>query len=245
MFLRLVFIVLLILPSSLMARERLIVFAASSQTDAMHEIGQAFEIECDCEVVFSYAASSVLSRQIDAGAKADLFISASPDWIDWLEERDLIKSRNAFISNRLVLISGEEISSPSKTLRQGKFAMADPRSVPAGVYAQEALSSLNIWEVAQANAVYTENVRIALTLVARGDLRAGIVYNSDVEQLPEGAPVFRFKFSEETHPEIAYVAGLLNDNPQAEAFIQFLQGDAAQAIFARLGFSPLSDTKAE
>jgi len=245
MFLRLIIVVLLLLPSSLLARERLVVFAASSQTDAMGEIGKAFEAECDCDVVFSYAASSVLSRQINAGANADVFISASPDWIDWLAAQDAIKSRAAFISNRLVLISGKEIVSPAETLHAGRFAMADPRSVPAGVYAKEALSSLGIWTAVQRNAVFTENVRIALKLVVRGDLEAGIVYQSDVQQLPDEADIFKYTFYEESHSEIAYVAGRLNENPDGEAFMQFLKSDTAQSIFEQLGFLPLSDTKSE
>ena len=123
MFLRFLFLALLLVPSHLLAKERLVVFAASSQTDAMAQIGMAFEKECDCEVIFSLAASSVLARQVDAGAGADVFISASVDWVDWLNERGKIRSSAPFIGNRLVLISGKKISSPETALNAGKLSL--------------------------------------------------------------------------------------------------------------------------
>ncbi len=244
MFLRLLFVFVLFLPSPLLARERLVVFAAASQTDAMNKIEDVFEKRCNCDVVFSFAASSVLARQVDAGANADVFISASADWISWLEERDSILSKTSFIGNRLVIVSSSSDVTPS-TLSQGRFSMADPRSVPAGVYAQEALNALALWDNVKQNAVFTENVRIALKLVMRGDLDAGIVYQSDIQALSGGVNISQYLFPKDSHSEIEYVVGKLNGKPTAKDFADFLKSEEAQMIFQRLGFVPLSANKAE
>jgi len=245
MFLRLLFVFVLLLPSPLLGRERLVVFAASSQTDAMNEIESTFEKQCGCDLVFSFAASSVLARQIDAGATADVFLSASADWVRWLEKRQNIGSGVAFIGNRLVIVANNAISSPSQILSEGRFSMADPRSVPAGVYAKEALSSLKLWNTVRPNAVFTENVRIALTLVARGDLNAGIVYQSDFQQFGSGDAVSKYLFPKDSHSSIEYLATQLNSRSLSEDFIAFLQSDAGQKILERLGFLPLSDKQSE
>lgn len=225
------------------AAERLLVFAAASQRDALGEIGRLYEAQCDCKIVFSFAATSTLARQIDAGADADAFISANQAWADWLEIRGKldVKSRSVIAGNRLVIASAAKTRDSFNILWRGRFAMADPVSVPAGIYAREALEAMGIWDETRSNAVYSENVRVALSSVKRGDLLSGIVYQSDLQQVP-GLHA-HYLFPENTHSPIQYVAAATNGENEGAAFVEFLKTDAAQEIFERFGFLPVSATK--
>lgn len=222
------------------AGERLLVFAAASQRDAMEEIGSLYQKICECPVVFSYAATSTLARQIDAGANADVFISANEAWADWLEIRGSLKqeTRRVVAGNRLVIASAAKTRDSFNLLFRGKFAMADPVSVPAGIYAREALENMGIWQEARSNAVFTENVRIALSSIKRGDLLAGIVYKSDLLLVPELHA--HFVFPEETHSPIHYVAAAVGSDTKGTAFVDFLKTVPAQQVFKRFGFLPAS-----
>lgn len=222
------------------AGERLLVFAAASQRDAMEEIGSLYQKICECPVVFSYAATSTLARQIDAGANADVFISANEAWADWLEIRGSLKqeTRRVVAGNRLVIASAAKTRDSFNLLFRGKFAMADPVSVPAGIYAREALENMGIWQEARSNAVFTENVRIALSSIKRGDLLAGIVYKSDLLLVPELHA--HFVFPEETHSPIHYVAAAVGNDTKGTAFVDFLKTVPAQRVFKRFGFLPAS-----
>ena len=224
------------------------VFAASSLTDALNQLASAYEAAGHPRPVFNYAASSVLARQIDQGAGADLFISADEQWMDYLAERRLIdaNSRVSFLSNRLVLIapSDQPTSLDIRTgfdlhgaLRGGRLAMADPDSVPAGRYGRAALQSLGVWNAVQADVVRAENVRAALRFVELGEAAAGIVYLTDARASNRVTIVGEFPaFS---HPAISYPMAVMSGGgrtQEARAFAAFLQSDAADAVFARQGF---------
>ena len=184
--------------SPLRAQEagKLIVFAASSLTEALTDVGNAYAKTGKPKPVFSFAASSALARQIENGAPAGLFVSADEEWMDYLDQRKLIvpTSRTSFLGNTLVLITpadrplniaitmGFELK---RTLGTSKLAIADPTGVPAGRYAKAALESLGIWQSVQDNVVRGDNVRSAMVV---GEARAAVMVAASIS----GLPVFEF-----------------------------------------------------
>lgn len=217
-------------------------FAAASMREAMEQAAAAFEAESGVETVVSLAASSVLARQIAAGAPADIFISANLAWTDWLEERGFIRaeSRRNVAGNDLVIAAGgpmPRIADAGVLLGRGRFAMGDPGHVPAGAYAKAALESLGLWEALKGRAVFGENARVALELARRGEVTAAIVYGSD-QKAVEGDLARLYTFPPDSHPPIVYPAAATgNAAPAADAFLAFLSGPQGQAIFRGLGFA--------
>ena len=224
------------------------VYAASSVTDAMNEIGTLYAAKGNPKPVFFYAASSVLARQIDQGAPADFFISADEPWMDYLSERKLIDpaSRVSPLSNRLVLVAPKDRPLALKigagmdligALKGGKLAMGDPDSVPAGKYGRAALQSLGVWSSVEGSVVRAENVRSALLFVERGEANAGIVYLTDQMAVKDKVTLVG-EFPEVSHPHISYPMAVVRSSGSADAakFEAFVQGPEARAVFARLGF---------
>jgi molybdate transport system substrate-binding protein len=228
------------------AADTLIVFAAASLKDALDESVEAYQTRTNDRVVVSYAASSALAKQIEAGAPADLFISADLDWMDYLEQRRLIKpgTRLNLLTNRLVLIAPADSKvsvniAPgfplAKLLRGGRLAMANPDAVPAGKYGKASLEALGVWKDVQAKVASAENVRAALLLVSRGEAPLGIVYRTDAAADPRVKVVGMFPGS--THPPIVYpVAMTITGKAPAEAFLKWLNQAKARAIFEKHGF---------
>lgn len=234
------------------------VFAAASLTDAIGEIARVFtaggvaaagtESAAHAPVRTSFAASSVLARQIEAGAPADVFISADVEWMDYLDARHLLRAgtRRALLGNRLVLIapeaSGVQVTlvphvDLTAALAGGRLATGDPDSVPVGRYAQAALTRLGVWEQLAPQLVRAENVRAALEYVARGEATLGIVYRTDA--LAEKRVRVVATFPADSHPPIIYpVALTVGASPEAAAFEAFLTSEAARGIFIRYGFEP-------
>lgn len=223
-----------------------IVLAASSLQESLEAAADAFAATGHARPVLSFAASSALARQIDSGAPADLFISADRDWMDHVAQRGLIDAdtRANLLGNALVLIAprgsalrwspGEDLS---PVIGEGRIAMADPDSVPAGKYAKAALGSLNQWEAVQQKAVRAENVRAALAFVERGEAVAGLVYATDAAASAKVRVVATFPAA--SHPAIVYPVARLaaSTKPEARAFEEFLRGPQGQAIFRRYGFT--------
>ena len=239
---------LLSLPIALSAvanEKKLLIFAASSMRDVMQVIALEYEKQCECQVSFSFAASSTLARQIYSGAPASIFISANEDWITWLSEKNVIHGDQAksFAGNRLVIAVSKNYSVQKQgmdILENQKFAMADPRSVPAGIYARQAFEKIGVWETIKPNSVYTENVRIALGLVARGDLKAGIVYKSDLRVEPRVKQYF--ELPENSHNPVQYwIVGLDKENQAENGFMKFLMSGPAQEILGRYEFTPIDE----
>ena len=239
---------LCILFGSPAGAETTLVFAAASLTDVLSDLAQGFEDETGHEVVLSYAASSVLARQIENGAPAALFVSASTAWMDYLGDRGLIdpESRVDVARNRLVLAAAPgmladlRIADLSTRLRagiDGKVAIADPAHVPAGIYAREALESLGLWAVAEPHLARMADVRAALTLLRRGEAVLGIVYASDAAALPD--VVALDTFPADSHAPIVYPAATVaaGTDPVAVEFLDFLAGRRARDAFDRAGFS--------
>jgi len=226
----------------------LIVLAASSLTDALNEIGPAYTAAAHRGVKLSYAASSALARQIEAGAPADVFMSADTDWMDYLQTRNLIDtvSRHNVLGNRLVLISPADSTiriritphfALAKLLGEGRLATGNPDSVPVGKYAKIALTNLKVWSEVQDRIAPADNVRAALALVARGEAPLGIVYRTDA--LVEKKVRIVAEFPASSHDPIVYpVAITAKAQDGAADFVKFLRSATAQAVFAKYGFDP-------
>jgi molybdate transport system substrate-binding protein len=225
-----------------------LVFAAASLTDVLDELGKAFTDQTHIQVKSSLAASSVLAKQIEAGAPADVFFSADLEWMDYLDQRKLLKpgSRHDVVQNRLVLIAPADSKvsvkiAPGfdvlKALGDGKLATGDPDSVPVGKYAHSALEKLGVWDKVQSRIVRAENVRAALAFVARGEAPLGIVYRTDA--LAEKRVRIVDEFPQDSYPPVTYpIALTTHASAQAQKFEDFVSGDVAKAIFRKFGFSP-------
>ncbi|MBI1210567.1 MAG: molybdate ABC transporter substrate-binding protein [Alphaproteobacteria bacterium] len=223
------------------------VYAAASLTSALQEVGAKFNASGETHVRFSFAASSLLARQIEAGADADLFFSADTKWMNYLAERGLIlgKTRTDLLGNRLVLIAPQtskvelEIKSGfplAQALGDGRLAVADPNSVPAGRYARQALTSLGVWNSVAEHLLPAENVRVALAYVARGEAPLGIVYGTDARVEPKVKVVAAFP--DDSHEPIVYPVALTihATSVQAKTFLEFVKGKDAADAFRRYGF---------
>jgi len=224
------------------------VFAAASLTNALQDIGKDFEASGGGHVKFSFAASSLLARQIEAGAEADLFFSADAEWMDYLDQRKLVQaaSRRDVLSNRLVLISASDAAislqiepgfALAPALGDSRLALADPDTVPAGKYAKAALTALGVWDSVANRIARAENVRAALAYVARGEARLGVVYATDAKAEPKVKTVDIFPA--ETHPAIVYPVALTAqaNSAEAKAFLAYIMSDKAAAVFTRYGFT--------
>ena len=227
-------------------QQPLTVFAAASMTDALGEIGRAYTKATGQPVRFSFASSATVARQIEAGAKADLFVSADSVWMDRLQPR-LAAWRN-LVGGRLVLVA-PAASRVRMTIRpgfalvqalgpRGRLAVGDPASVPAGQYTQAALTRLGAWPAVAARLAPAQDVRGALAFVARGEAPLGIVYASDAAAEPRVRVVGVFPAA--SHKPIVYPAAVLKGaGPGAARFYRYLGGGAARAIFRGHRFVPL------
>jgi molybdate transport system substrate-binding protein len=248
---RIVALVLLALFGALPARAQSaapVVLAAASLQEALGEAADAWARQRHPRPVLSFAGSSALARQVEAGAPADLFISADEAWMDHIDQRGLLASgsRRVIAGNRLVLIA--PLDSPvtlriakgfplARALGAGRLAMADPAAVPAGRYGRAALEALGVWAVVDPRVVRSENVRAALALVERGEAPLGIVYATDAAASRKVRVVGVFPAS--SHPPIRYPAAQLKTAKakDASAFLAFLGSRQARVILARHGFS--------
>ncbi len=228
----------------------LLVFAAASLSDAFKAVGAAWAADGHPPPVFSFAASSLLARQIAAGAPAALFASADEAWMDALAAEDLIvpQTRTDLLGNALVLVAPADAATEPVTIgpgldlaallgADGRLAIGDPAHVPAGRYAREALAHLDLWGAVENRLAPADNVRAALALVAQGEAPLGIVYATDAAIDP--AVIVLGIFPAESHRPITYPVALLREaegDAAAGAFLDFLTGDEAAAIFARYGF---------
>ena len=221
----------------------LVIFAAASLQGPLDAAVAGWEAETGGDAVISYAGTSALARQIDAGAPADLFISASTDWMDWLEgERGIDReSRVDLLGNALAVVGHGDPIDPLESLParlgEGRIALALTNSVPAGIYARAALEALGLWEPLAPLIVETDNVRAALTLADLGEAEMAVVYRSDATAAPDLAILATCP--EETHPPIVYPAAVTDESAAPEAaasLLQWLQGEAAAAIFEVAGF---------
>jgi molybdate transport system substrate-binding protein len=226
-----------------------LVFAAASLANVLSDLDHVFTARTGIRVATSLAASSTLAKQIQAGAAAGVYFSADVQWMDYLQQRGLLRpgSRRDLVGNSLVLIApagsslrvriGPGFDLPA-LLGGGRLAVADPDSVPAGIYARQALQKLGVWRRVEPRLVRAENVRAALEYVARGDAPLGIVYRTDALVEPRVRVVA--VFPADSHPPIVYPVALTRGaDAAAQRYLAFITSAAAQPIFRKWGFAPL------
>ncbi|HEY2344427.1 MAG TPA: molybdate ABC transporter substrate-binding protein [Xanthomonadaceae bacterium] len=225
------------------------VFAAASLKESLDNVEHAWEAAGHPKFVVSYAASSALAKQIEQGGPADVFVSADNQWMDYLQDRKLIEpaSRFVLVRNALVLVAPATSALPSldpkkkdaflAALGSGRLAVAETSSVPAGIYAKQALTRLGLWDAVSAHLAQGENVRATLEYVARGDTPLGIVYLTDAKAEPRVKVLATF--AEDSHEKIVYPAArTVNaaDAKLAADLLAFLRGKEATATFRAAGF---------
>lgn len=227
------------------------VFAAASLKESMDAAAAAYGAATGQPVQVTYAGSPALARQIEQRAPADVFVSADGDWMDWLDQRGLVEaaSRRDLLGNQLVLVAPATSAAAPFALEpgtdllpllgeEGRIALALTASVPAGKYARAAFESMGLWPALQPRVAEAENVRAALLLVARGETPLGVVYASDAQA--EARVKVLATFPEGSHPAIVYPAARVqaSSHPEAQAFLDWLSSEEADAIFRRHGLSP-------
>lgn len=227
------------------ADENIRVFAAASLANALSEVSVAYQQKKGVRIIHSFASSATLAKQIEAGAPADVYLSASGEWMDYLQDRKLIEasSRTAWLGNKLVLIVPKgkafevrfDQNYKLAAAFQGRLCIGNVDSVPAGRYAKQSLQYLKWWPGIRSRVVETQDVRAALAFVERQECRAGIVYESDA-QISNNVEIAGV-FPDHSHAPIVYpaalVAGIKN---KGRDYLQYLQSPASRAIFLKHGF---------
>ena len=229
----------------------ILVFAAASMKTALDDIAKRWQSETGMTVKVSYAGSSALAKQIEAGAPADIFISADSDWMNYVAGKNLIKSatRVDLLGNRIVLVAAKDDKTTLKiapgfdlagALKNDRLAMANVASVPAGKYGKVALEKLGVWRSVEKKVAQTDDVRAALLLVSRGEAPFGIVYATDAAADANVRIVDVFPLT--SHAPIIYPASVLGSskNADAEAFFAYLRSAKAKPLFEKQGFSVLN-----
>ncbi|HZV98823.1 MAG TPA: molybdate ABC transporter substrate-binding protein [Methylophilaceae bacterium] len=238
-------ILLLLAASVAHANESVTVFAAASLANVLMEIGERYEKATGIKIKHSFASSSALAKQIEAGAPAGIFVSANREWMDYLLARNLIDgaSRRNWLGNRLVLIAPKGRSFTVEFTRhfdfvkafKGRLCTGNVDAVPAGIYARQALNQLNWWNSIKKRIVGAEDVRGALAFVERGECGAGIVYESDA-RVSDKVEIVVY-FPENTHDPIIYpVAFVAGAKGLDKDYMEYLQRPGNEAIFAKYGF---------
>jgi len=233
-------------PAAAQGRD-VLVFAAASLKNALDEIAAQWSRETGKKVSISYAASNTLIKQIEQGAPADIFISADLDWMDYGQQKDLIKpdTRSNLLGNRLVLIAPKDANLSvdirpgidlAAQLKGGRLATANVDAVPAGKYGKAALEKLGAWDGVKDKLAQAESVRAALVLVSRGEAPLGIVYQTDAAA-DQGVKIVG-TFPENTYPPIVYPIALTKESrsADAQAFLAYIRSPAARPAFERQGF---------
>jgi len=198
------------------------IHAAASLTDVLREIGTAFTRATHVAVAFNFAGSSTIARQIESGAPGDVFISADEAQMDRVAKYVVPGTRRDILSNQLAIAGERDL------LKARRIALADPRAVPAGVYARQYLERKGLWRALKKKVIPTENVRAALAAVKAGNADSAIVYRTD--------DAHAFVITD--GPTITYPAAVIRDSKEARRFVDFLSSDAAKTIFRKYGFMP-------
>lgn len=231
------------------AADKITVFAAASLTDALNAVDKAYTDKTGVPVVVSFASSSTLARQIEAGAPAQVFIAADLKWMDYLDKKGLVElgSRTNVLGNALALIAPSDSPLGPHAIDRsfdwgkalgpaGRVAVGDPVHVPAGIYAEQALTSLGVWSSLEPRLARAEDVRGAVALVERGEAPLGIVYVTDARVTAKVKIVGVFPPS--SHDPIVYPFAIVKGaaTPAVRAYFRFLKGPEAHTVYQRFGF---------
>ena len=238
-----------LLAATRVAAQDMTLSVAVSLKDVTEELGRTFmATHPGVTLRYNFGASGDLQKQIEAGAPIDVFLSAAQRQMDELEKQGLIvaASRRAFARNLLTVIkpsdSKVDIARAADLLeaRVGRVAIGNPRTVPAGQYAEESLRALGLWERLQPKLVFAENVRQVLDYVARGEVEAGFVYTTDAATRAQGVKE-TFRPSEDSYRPVVYPGAVVTASRQptlGRAFLDLLGGAQGRAVLARFGFPP-------
>lgn len=222
--------------------QSLTVFAAASLTDAIESVAGAFEeSNPGLQVNISVGPSSLLARQIQHGAPADVFIAADPDWTVMLRNNGLVEASNNFrLTNRLVVV-GSPTAAPLSSLEDlvgyGRIAVADPTHVPAGVYARLSLTCAGLWDTLAAQVIPTLDVRAAAVAVTSGAADIAIIYATDVLLEPQLMVLLTWPHT--CAPDIIYSASVVRQRPNAaaaHALVDFAASPTTDSLWAQFGF---------
>lgn len=234
--------------ASAYATESVTIYTAASLTNAINDLEKIYEQKNKVKVKTSYAASSTLAKQIEAGAPANIFMSVDLQWVDYLQNKKLINSKQRvnLLGNKLVLIAPKNQKIQLKIQKgidptqafTGRLCTGNVNSVPVGKYAKQALISLDWWIKIQPRLVETEDVRGALAFVERGECQLGIVYATDAAISSKVKVVGEFPLN--SYPAVVYPLAITRNSPQATAFYQFLQSQQAKTIYQKYGFTILN-----
>ena len=234
---------------SFAASAKVTVFAAASMTDVLQQIADQYQTEKpNNTVVFSFASSSTLAKQVEEGAPADLFISASNKWMKYLSDKNLTvkETEKVIAGNELVLIAPAKSAANSVDIAKGEWikglkdsylSVGDPAHVPAGQYAEESLTKLNLWDQVKDKLARAKDVRGALALVERAEAPYGIVYSTDAKVSNSVKTVG--VFPKDSYKPVEYPVAILKDHDNADTrdFLNYLESSAAKKIFVEYGFS--------
>ena len=235
--------------ASPVSAEELTLSVAISLKEAVEEVGRSFARSRPGVVVrYNFGSSGELQKQIEAGAPADVFISAASRQMDELEAKGLLvpAARRVFARNALTVITPVDaridVATPADLAspRVGRIAIGNPRTVPAGQYAEESLRALGLWERLQPKLIFGENVRQVLEYVARGEVDAGFVYATDAA-VRAGLVKTAFRPPEDSYRPVLYPAGVVSGTRRlalAKAFVGLLVSREGQGVLARFGFLP-------
>jgi molybdate transport system substrate-binding protein len=240
-------LIVLMLPLTARAQQ-LTVFAAASLTDAMKEVSTVWASAGHQPLVLSFGASSTLARQIEQGAPANVFASADEKWMDYLADKKLIAvdTRKDLLGNDLVLVVpadkpihvtiGKDFDLMAILGPNGRLATGDPAHVPVGIYAEQALKALGMWDGVSPRLARTDDVRAALLLVERGEAPAGIVYATDAAV--SKAVMIAGTFPAGSHDPVSYPFAVIKsgDTAEARALMTFLTTPPVRAVFMQRGF---------
>jgi molybdate transport system substrate-binding protein len=221
------------------------VFAAASLTDALKEIGVHYEKQSADKIAFDFGASSMLERQIEEGAPADVFFSADEAKMDALAAKDLIvrETRKSLLSNTLVIVmstgSNLKITAPADLAGNGirRIALADPKAVPAGIYSKEFLERQKLWPQVEPKVVAVDNVRAALAAVESGNIEVGMVFKTDAA-ISKNVKI-AYEVPTDAGPKISYPVAVMKNAKQVESakkFVEYLRTDDAAKTFIKYGF---------
>jgi molybdate transport system substrate-binding protein len=224
------------------------VFAAASLTDSLKQIAANYERTSSDKIIFNFAASGTLSRQIEAGAPADIFFAADETKADVLDKRGLLvtETRKSLLGNSLVIVTATDaatIHSPAELTNAAvqHIALGEVQTVPCGTYAKAYLEKLQLWPMVESKVVSCESVRAVLAAVESGNVEAGFVYKTDATISKKVKVAFEVPAADT--PKVSYPLALIRDAPQPEAartFVAYLESDAATAVFKQFGFIVLS-----
>lgn len=249
MFKKLLLTSLLAVSATLAHAEQVTVFAAASMTNTLQQIAENYKSKAPAdEIVFSFASSSTLAKQIAEGAPANIFISANTKWMNYLKEQGLIvdKTEKILVGNELVMIANQESSIDHvdiakgdwvKTLKDSFLSVGDPDHVPAGQYMKAATTKLGLWDSIATKLARGKDVRAALALVERNEAPLGVVYGTDAKQSKKVKIVG--VFPADSYPKVEYPAAILkeHDSKATQEFYEYLQSDEAKKVFVQYGFS--------